>query len=310
MTPLEIIAYYANLLIVQYLGQPKAAAQVAATVTPVIMPETSVQAVTFSEPPVSGSFVLNDSSQATAPIQWNDPASTIQTDLRALSGFESITVTGSISSGLEITFTGVVGVASLLTASNNSLLDSAGNAVQISIIEIDQTLPIQVQNAFNLMGSSIAIGVQLDLLGKYVGVVRTGSSMNGPISLDDSDFLTLIRFAIVQNNSGSSLQDIEQNLNQFFPGQFLITDFKNMYMSYMLLESIGSEDLFTLLIEEKLIPKPMGVGISVIIPPVLNQFFGFSTYDGLNPFVKPFNTYDNFDTNFIWLSYSDGSFIG
>ena len=37
MTTAEIIAYYVNLLILQYAGKPKAAATVAATITPIVM---------------------------------------------------------------------------------------------------------------------------------------------------------------------------------------------------------------------------------------------------------------------------------
>lgn len=80
-----------------------------------------------------------------------------------------------------------------------------------------------------------------------------------------------------------------------------------MYMSYIFSQSIGSPDLFKAIIQEKLIPKPMGVGFSVLVPPIVNDFFGYSTYEqgGINPVVKPYNTYENFDTNWLYLDYNN-----
>jgi hypothetical protein len=125
--------------------------------------------------------------------------------------------------------------------------------------------------------------------------------------LDDLDFITLIKFAIAQNNAGSSLLDIETNLNVFFPGQFILTDYKNMFLSYIFSASLGSSDLFTCLIQEGLIPQPMGVGINIFIPPVVTDYFGFCNYQGLNPLVKPFNNYVSFNTTWIFLSYADAT---
>jgi Protein of unknown function (DUF2612) len=310
LTPFQIVQYYANLLIKQYKGKPKAYATVASTVAPIIMPQISVQQVSFSDIAASGVFVLSYNGNPTSNINWNDNTATIQSKLQAVSGLNSVTVTGTIAGqSLSITFTGVLPPVQLLQVTSNSLLTSGSLGMSIGVTEIDQTLPIQVQNAFNLIGSNPAIGVQLDVIGKYCGVTRTGNGPNGPITLNDADFLTLIKFAIVQNNAGSSLEDIEANLNMFWPGLFLVTDYQNMHMSYILAATIGSVNLFDLLVSEKLIPKPMAVQISVIIPPVVDIFFGFSTYNGLNNFVKPFNTYDSFNLTWKWLSYSDAIFV-
>lgn len=305
-SPLGIVEYYSNLLIKQYLGKPKAYATVFSTCAPLIMPETSVQQISFSAIAVSGSFILSYNDNNTTAIQWNDSTSTIQTKVQALPGLASITLTGDVTSQLiTVTFTGVTPPAQLLIVISNSLLDGSSNAIDISIAETDQTLPIAVLNAFNLEGSNIAQGVQLDVLGKYCGVVRNGNGPFGPITLNDSDFLVLIKFAIIQNSSGSSLAQIESNLNMFFPGQFIVTDFKNMFMSYLLSSALGSTNLFIMLINQNLIPHPMGVGISVIVPPDVTQFFGFSSYHGLNPSNKPFNTYTNFHFDWFFLSYQD-----
>lgn len=306
MTALELIQYYANLLIIQYVGKPKAYDTVSTLVTPVIMPQVSTQELTFSRIAASGAFVLEYDEVATSSLSWNASSASIQTALRLLPGLSSITVTGSIASqSLTVTFTGVTPPALTLSVSTNTLLNGSSLGVAITITETDQTLPLAVQNGFNLLGSDTAVGAQLDILGKYAGVVRTGNGPYGPITLDDADFLTLIKFAIVQNSSGSSLETIELNLNKFFPNQFIVTDYRNMYMSYVFSASLGSQNLFILLLNENLVPKPMGVGLSVIIPPQVDDFFGFRTYDSPNTKVKPFNTYDDFNTSWLFLSYDD-----
>lgn len=305
MTTIELINYYAKLLILQYVGLPKAYDTIKTTIRPIIMPQEYQQQITFSPTPTSGTFTLSYDGNATSALNWNASAGTIQTALRLLAGLSTVTVSGTIATGLTVNYVGVDDSLDLLIVGSNSLMASA-EEVEITLTEVDQTLPLAVQNAFDL---NSAVGNQLDILGKYVGVARSINTPSGSFVLDDSDFLVLIKFAIVQNSSGSSLSDIEDNLNQFFPGQFIVTDFKNMYMSYILSASLGSSNLFRALVVENLIPRPMGVGISVFIPPVITDFFGFSSYNGPNPLVKPFNRYDDFNTTWLWLSYSNAVIV-
>jgi hypothetical protein len=209
-------------------------------------------------------------------------------------------------------------------------------------------LPVAVQNAYDL---NTAEGVQLDVIGKYVGITRYGTDFSGPISLSDSDFRQLIKFAIIRNNGGSSLYDIQKLISVFFPGDFLVFDFKNMQMSYFFSTAIGSAQLAEMILIQGLLPKPMGVGIgSVIYAPYVNQFFGMISYQvtafpawdpavtyaigqvvqyggeyyqnilagnfdnvpvdgpywkyfsGYN--VNGFNTYGNYNTTWTWLNYT------
>lgn len=306
-TTLQLIQYYSNLLIFQYLGLPKASNTILTSVTPIIMAQQSIQTITFSPAPTTGTFILAYNGVNATTINWNDSASTIQTDLQTIPVLSAVTVSGAISSGLTINFVGVSGVASLLTVFNNNL-SSSGNSVSITIAETDLTLPLAIQNAFNINPnfSPVASGVQLDIIGKYSGVTRTTTTPTQTITLDDSDFLILIQFAIIQNNNGSSLADIENLMNVFFPNKFIITDNKNMTMSYVLSATLGSPSLFTYLIQENLIPAPMGVSVNVIfVPPGAKDLFGFCTYDALNPSAKPFNTYDDFNETWFFLTYDN-----
>lgn len=58
--------------------------------------------LTFSSVPTTGSFVLNFGSNPTASIAYNASASTIQSDIRAISGLSLVTVTGDFAGGFII----------------------------------------------------------------------------------------------------------------------------------------------------------------------------------------------------------------
>lgn len=211
--------------------------------------------------------------------------------------------------GFTVVFTGVTPIADLLVLVSSTLTASSV-PVSVAIDETDVTLPVAVQNAFNLIGDDTAVGVQLDVLGKYVGVTRSGNGFSGPITLDDADFLSLIRMAIVTNSSGSSLATIVGLLNQFFPGLILVFDFKNMQMSYLIDSAIGSYDLAQIFVTEGLLPKPMAVQVaSVIYSPDIRRFFGCTTYEdvqaGLIVPNSPFNTYQDYEMNRPFLVYQN-----
>lgn len=148
-------------------------------------------------------------------------------------------------------------------------------------------LPVAVQNAF---GVDTAVGKQLDVIGKYMGVTRYGNDFAGnAITLTDSDFRQLIKFAIIRNNGGTSLADIQSLIHVFFPGDFLVFDYTNMQMSYFFSTAIGSQQLAEMLVIQGLLPKPMAVGIgSLIYAPYVSSFFGMSSYS-----ITSFQTYDS-----------------
>jgi hypothetical protein len=306
MNTRELIAYYAGLLIIQYIGKPKAFATVQTQATPIVMPQTTVDTIAFDAPPTSGAFTLTYNGETTASIAYNDSAGTIQTKLRALTGLSDITVTGSISGLLlTVTFIGIDPPALELTV-GSSTLQASGDDVTITITEIDETLPLAVQNGFNLVaGTTTAVGVQLNTLGKYVGVSRSSVSIDGtPITLDDADFLSLIRMAIVRNSAGSSLSVIQDFLDQFFPGQILVYDYQNMHMSYFISSTIGSQDLADAFIAQGLLPKPMGVRLTISVSPTIDNFFGFRTYTHAAANASPFNDYADYQTDWPWFSYA------
>lgn len=307
-TTLEIVESYQGLLIMQYLGLPQASGFIDTIVSPAILPQVTTQDIIFSLAPTSGTFELSYDGNNTAAINWNDSASTIQTKLQAVSGLGSVTVAGSISSlSLTVTFTGIAPPALSLVLIANSLVASAVS-VTVDILETDETLPLAIMNAFNLApGTAIATGVQLDTLGLYAGVSRSGLSISGgtTITLDDASFYQLIQMAIVRNSSGSSLATIQEFLQQFFPGVILLYDNKNMTMTYIISAGGISQDLLQLFISEGLLPSPMGVRTDEIYYVPSTNLFSFRTYELPNAVGSPFNTYVDYQTDWPWLSYQD-----
>lgn len=164
-------------------------------------------------------------------------------------------------------------------------------------------IPLAVQDAFNL---DTAIGVQLDVLGKYAGVTRNGYDFSGPVTLDDENFRQLIKIQIIQNSSGSSLADIDNLLEIFFENVIFVFDHKDMRMSYYIDSNEVSTELAEFFVMGGFLPRPMGVQLSAIIyAPVLDTFFGFRTYYAPAYNVSPFNTYADYEMDTPWLSYAN-----
>ena len=307
MATIDVQNYYSNLLILQYLQKPKAYDTIGTSVNPILMPDSNIQHLDFSTAPTAGSYKLVYGGVPTTTINWNDSESTIEAAINAVlpGGTHCVVVPLIDTPGYEIRFSLYTAAFQILQISNNTLTDALSNAVRASIKPLGDQLPLEIQNAFNLIGSDTAVGVQLDILAKYVGVKRSGFGFSGPITLDDADFLILIQMGIVRNNSGSSLAQIQLFLAQFFAGEIYLTDFADMHMSYLINTSIGSQNLIELFVTEGLLPKPMGVGISVIANSVINKFFGFRTYTAdIGPLLNIWNNYTSYDTTDLFLSYS------
>jgi hypothetical protein len=307
-TPLDIVNSYVNLLSMQY-QKPKAQATVFLTSGMAVCPQTSVQTVVFSVAPTSGVFVLSYNGVNSANINYSDSAATIQSNIHAnIPALATTTVAGSIASlTLTFTFTGVIPFpANLLVLVSSSLSPS----VTITITETDITLPLAIQGAYNILaGYPIASGSQLDTIGHWVGVVRSGLGITSFITLDDADFLELIRIAIAQNTAGSSLYDIQQFLQTYFSGEIYVFDYSSnsstvMQMTYIIGQTVGSQNLIQLVITEGLLPAPMGVQITVYYPPNAH-LFSFRTYEGPSLLGSPFNDYASYQLDYPWLSYKN-----
>jgi hypothetical protein len=248
----------------------------------------TVQTLTFSAPPSTGAFQIQLSvtstpsigPTATAAIPFGASNLDIRNAIMAILPSGSVTVTGGLADGeIELTFTGVNPTVILISSNTTA-----------------QTIVVT---------TNLAFGTQLDTLGKYAGVTRQGNTPSGPVTLNDTDFYTLIQLAIIRNSFGSSLSVIGQLLFNFFQNQISVYDHRNMQMSYVISTSGSiSLNLIYVMISQGLLPKPMGVQLAVVIA-VSNTFlFSFRTYD-LPAAGAPFNTYDDYELDWPWVTYSD-----
>ncbi len=305
MNAIELVKYYADLLIIQYIGKPKAYDTVSTFVTPFVMPQPYLQTLAFSAAPTSGSFTLTWGGNTTAPINWNDSNATVKMKIEALPNIGTVTTSGGIST-LSLTIAlNKFGQSGDFTVGSSTLVAGI-TPVSIAITSSDVPLKLAVENGFNLIGPNLAVGKQLDIIGKYVGVTRSALGFYENITLNDADFHTLISMAIANNTLGSSLADIQGFLNRYFAGFIYVFDYKNMRMSYIISSLVGSEGLLQLFITQKLLPRPMGVGISVLVTPQIDQFFGLCSYEQpVNNLVNPLNSYEDYQTTWPWVDYAD-----
>ena len=169
---------------------------------------------------------------------------------------------------------------------------------EMSILDM---LANKVMNAYDIDSAS---GVQLDVLGKYAGVSRVGYTFDRQVTLNDQDFLTLIKLKIVMNSSEATLHEVQKMINENFLGQINVFDYEGMRISYFINSTLANSELVQVFITGGHLPRPMGVAMSsTIMFPYLDSFFGFRNYERELP-NTPLNTYDDYQEGWPWISYS------
>lgn len=132
-------------------------------------------------------------------------------------------------------------------------------------------LIISVKNGYNIDN---AVGVQQDIIGKYLGIDR-----NVPVSpyvLNDTDYRFYQRLRLIQNNSNHSTKSIVELVYQIFGTDLLFFDRYNMSIAYIFPATV--ESLVILAKDLGLLPKPAAVGISVSFTVDINNIFGYKKY--------------------------------
>lgn len=160
----------------------------------------------------------------------------------------------------------------------------------------------KVIDGFNI---DTAVGKQLDILGKYIGLNRTVKVNIGSTNtniLTDEQYRLLLKLKLISNTNFSSTSQIRSALYQLFPDDIRLFDLRNMTYEYQL--SSAFNDLVGVITAEELLPLPMGIGILIDVVPDLLKLYGYYGYDGLNNNPNGFSDYtDGFRGRF--LSYGD-----
>jgi hypothetical protein len=127
------------------------------------------QTVTLTGGPTGGTFTLTFGGQTTSNIAYNAAASTVQTDLQALSsiGSGNATVSGSAGGPYTVTFIGTLGDAprALMTASGSGLTGGSSPGVSIA------SLTTGVAPTYNITVSGSAGGPYTVTFGNLLGDV-------------------------------------------------------------------------------------------------------------------------------------------
>lgn len=105
-------------------------------------------------------------------------------------------------------------------------------------------------------------------------------------TLTDEELRILVKLKIAQNNSNHSNYEIDTILYQFFPGQVIFTDNKNMTISYIFDSDI--QRIINIAASQGAIPKPAAVGLDINFVPDLENIFSLLDYGAasLPPFSK------------------------
>lgn len=172
--------------------------------------------------------------------------------------------------------------------------------VKAALIDL---LPSILQNSFSI---DSAQGPQLDILGKYIGISRKVNSFTSFVVLSDIDYRILLKIKIATNNLGSSFLDIQDFINNNLSGTLKAFDHKDMSMSFFMSSQIISQTLAQVIVQQDLLPRPMGVGSSAIVYlNSTNNVFGFRSYSFDSLDQVGFNTYSNYNTEYQFLKYED-----
>jgi hypothetical protein len=143
------------------------------------------QLVDFDANPVAGAFVLNYGASPSASIAFDDTAAEVQEKLRAVAGLEDVVVTGSITTtGLTVTFNGVVGDVAAMTVTNNTLA-TGGSA------------PVAATVSQTLAGETVAAAISRtkDLV-QYFGILLSNILAESPMLAAAAVVETLNKMAL------------------------------------------------------------------------------------------------------------------
>lgn len=155
--------------------------------------------------------------------------------------------------------------------------------VSVPLSMIDNMDTAEILEAFDL---DKAIGVQLDELGKIIGVGRIlgfqPASGESPV-MDDTTYRLALKARIIQNQWDGTVEQLHRNWNAVFPlVDLIVKDKQDMSMEMLVLGMAVSieQDLIR---EGYIIPKPQGVSVSYEFGDIVDSevFLGIAVQEGV-----------------------------
>lgn len=118
--------------------------------------QNEIQSITLTNSPYAGTFSVNFGGQTSGSINYNDPPSTVQAVLQAMSSIGSGNVTVSGAAGAWIvTFTGTLGLAA------QSLMTTVSSL--IAPLSLTGTIALNTGSLEELLGEAISINQTLEI---------------------------------------------------------------------------------------------------------------------------------------------------
>lgn len=192
--------------------------------------------------------------------------------------------------------------ANLLIIQYRNLPNARGTIESLVGESYADGLSLDVLNGFDL---ETAVGEQLDILGKYIGLNRQVKLFlpDQTTLLNDDDYRTLLKLKLITNNGRASTGEIKKSLYELFPQTIRVYDNRDMSYTYFVSDTL--QDLMKVIVSEELLPLPMSVEYRLIfVSKDVTKFFGFSHYNGINNSPNGFTRYSEGFRNYF-LRYKD-----
>lgn len=258
-----LIAYYINLLIIQYSGnQPKASATIK-----LMAAELLASAIYFQ--------LLNAYNLIAQPSDTWDSGETWD------EGADWDAMVTGLAEGAQLDVLGkYVGVTRFYPG-----LDLENYFSLITYDEVNALPASPPRFGFETYAT-------FDQDNNYNGTLTYSDIVTIENALSDADFLTMIRLAILCNNMNYSYGNIDNALYQIFGTMLRAESSGNMVMWFFINGPLSA--LINAVIFQNLLPVPMGVG-SGTVTNVTGPIFGMTDYSAAqSPFAFGFSTYANY----------------
>lgn len=171
--------------------------------------------------------------------------------------------------------------------------------VEATVDLLPDSLIQEVTNGFDL---NTAVGKQLDILGKYIGLDRSYIKDGAVSLLSDEDYRLLLKLKVVCNTSDYSHKNIDESLYEAFGTEIRMDSEGNMEMTYFI--PAEAVDVIEAAVQKGVLPKPMGVNLNYVIE-YNKKFFAFCTYRDQSAVYKTgFRDYNNPDKEGEMFTYN------
>lgn len=158
---------------------------------------------------------------------------------------------------------------------------------------------LSIINGFNI---ETAVGKQLDILGKYIGISRDYIKDGAVTLLTDDEYRVLLKLKIACNTSNLSHGSIDRSLYDLFGSDVRMDSVGNMEMTYFV--PFDFEPVVIAAIQKNALPRPMGVEVHYVIEDK-KKFFAYCDYDDQSAVYRTgFRDYNNPDKDGETFTYS------